>query len=165
MKQVAAIKALRSHLEDNVDAPFRTTGNEDEWPIPVVYVDDFTVEEITTNNSSLAGEVHNGDSIDRYHRHYFNLTLELMVRDNDDVGAWSILDELRASLRPLEDAPQRLHSHVSNFDLGPAGQVTHQFVEPKETEINQTIDLRSHEVRVESHADLIESINQQLNVQ
>lgn len=140
-----AIKTLVSHLSANLAVPVRVSGMTDERPVPVVLIEDFDLTDYTYHNSAYAGTATDpADNVDkRYRRYYYDLRFELVVRDADEVTAVSLLDSVRSALRTVRDDPQSFHVHLNELELRGADGFDHQFIEPTETELGQTVVLKS----------------------
>lgn len=148
MNPKEAIENIVATLDAGLSAPVRTSGLEGERPVPVVIVDDWTMQDLNLHNSGFAGTTDNVDvdgdgavEYTRWYRFYYEMRVELVARDSDDVGAHTLISNVQSVLRDCEVAPQTLHDHVNEVDLGTSGQLSYQFNEPKETEINQSFSL------------------------
>lgn len=150
MDATTAIETLVSHLSANLAVPVRVSGMEDERPVPVVLIEDWDITDYTHHNSALAGRaVDPEDDVEkRYFRFYYDMRVEIVVRHHDDVLAHRVLDSLREALMMVREDPLSFHPHLNTLKMRGAGGIHHQFIEPKETELEQAIVLQSfHEVK------------------
>jgi len=162
MDVTTAIETLVSHLSAALAVPVRVSGMEDERPVPVVLIEDWDITDHTLHNSAFAGQAVDpeDDAEKRYFRFYYDMRVELVVRHHDDVLAHRVLDSLRRELGMIREDPLSFHPHLNDLKLRGGGGIHHQFIEPKETELQQAIVLQSfHEVkRAMSQYDTIEDI-------
>lgn len=168
MDATTAIQSLVSHLSTRLAVPVRVSGMEDERPVPVVLIEDWDITDYTYHNTAFAGQaVDPDDGVEkRYFRFYYDMRVEIQVRHHDEVLAHRALDSLRAELSMIREEPWQVHQHLNTLKLRGAGGIHHQFIEPKETELEQAIVLRSfHEVkRSMSNYDTIDEIISDLNI-
>ncbi|UBF22386.1 SPP1 gp17-like tail completion protein [Haloarcula virus HCTV-15] len=162
MDVTTAIETLVSHLSARLAVPVRVSGMEDERPVPVVLIEDWDITDRTYHNSAFSGQaVDPEDGVEkRYHRFYYDMRVELVVRHHDDVLAHRVLDSLRRELAMVREEPYLFHDDLNDLKMRGSGGINHQFIEPKETELQQAIVLSSfHEVkRAISQYDTIEDI-------
>jgi hypothetical protein len=141
MQEVDLISTLQSHLDSALSEPIRTSGMEDERPVPVVIIDDWDTNDYNFNNSARAGEAigdFDGDGT-LEHEWYLNFSfrtrVEFLVRHSDEVDAVRLKDSVKAVLRLIRENPQQFHADLKQCRLGAGGNPTHQFTEPKEAEL------------------------------
>jgi hypothetical protein len=163
-----AITTLVTHLSDRLAVPVRVSGMQDERPVPLVLIEDFDLTDHTYHNSAYAGQAEDPNDGEEklYYRFYYDLRLEIVVKDSDEVGATSLLDSLRGAIRMLRENPQSFHPHLNEMQLRGADGFDHQFIEPTETELNQTIVLKAFTEAKEPLAgyDTIEDIVNQITL-
>jgi hypothetical protein len=160
MDEATLIQTLQSHLSGAFSEPVRTSGTEDEYPVPSIVLEDWTTEELSFHNSPFANEAvgdFDGDGSSEYER-YLNFDwrtrLEYVVTDDDDVAATRLKDSLVNSLRPFTDDAARLHADLKNARIRSHGSPSYQFTEPKETELNVSVVFRGDHTLVLTPADL-----------
>jgi hypothetical protein len=173
MKPTAAVSNIVQSLDSRLSVPVRTSGLEGERPVPSVILDDWTITDLQHHNDhrvggTLALDVDDDGATeyaDWYH-FYYDMRVELIARDADDVGAHTLLGEVQDALREFEAYPATIHDHVNTASTGTSGQLSYQFNEPKETEINQTFSLNSfHEIHVQPGEDVLESVQRTITTQ
>jgi hypothetical protein len=145
------LAVLTSELDSLLTVPVRTSGNTDERPIPIVSVDSYSLSNLNFHNSHYVGsELNNdGDETTRWLRFHYDARIDMTVKEDDDTQAHSLLSTLQSVLGLIVENPQiRLHEDVDWFKMKSSGEVTYQFREPQETELNQSVKLRSfHDVK------------------
>lgn len=142
MDETDLISGLVDYLDANLSAAVRTTGFEEERPLPVVVIDMWDTEDLHFHNSHFAGyELADTDMDDqqeyvRYYRYYFQTRVDFIVREDDEVEANQLMVQLKSLLRKLGRDPQQLNSDLNTAKVLGSGQPDHTFTEPKETEFN-----------------------------
>jgi hypothetical protein len=141
MDEEELITTLVSHLNSSVSVPIRTSGLEDERPVPVVIIDDWDTNDLNVHNSAFAGEASgdfNGDGSQEYERYLrfdFETRIEFLVRDSDEVDVTTLKDSVKNELRLISEYPQSFHESLKYCHLGAGGNPTFRFTEPKESEL------------------------------
>ncbi|WP_372611617.1 hypothetical protein [Halomonas sp.] len=145
MDTKTAIKTLVNHLKADMAVPVRVSGMEDERPVPVVLISDWDITDYTYHNTAFAGqEVDPTDDVEKqWYRFYYDMRIEITVRYSDEVAAHSLLDDLRSSLRMVGEDPLSFHEHLNDLMLRGSSGIDHQFLESTETELNQSIVLKT----------------------
>jgi hypothetical protein len=173
MNPTEAISSLSDVLDTRLAVPVRTSGLEGERPVPLVLIDDWQITELEFHNSGFAGQTRDVD-VDgdgetehaRWYRFYYDMRVDLEVRDSDDVGAHTLLGEVQSVLIDLKQAPrEHLHDHINTLSLGSSGNPTYQFAEPKETELRQSFSLRSFHQVSRTDFDTIQDVQTQFTTQ
>lgn len=171
MKPTEAISNIVDFIDANVSVPVRTSGMEGERPVPVVIVDDWEMNQLNHHNSNYVGETHNVDSdgdgateFTKWYRFYFNMRVELVVRDHDDVGVHDKLGSLQDALREAEIDPEVIDETINDFKLGTSGNPTYQYLEPTESELTQSLTLTAFHQVSRSDYDTIEDIQNNFNL-
>lgn len=144
------LEVLSGELAARMAVTVRTSGNTDERPVPAVIVDDYTLTNINHHNDHYIGSEYTGDTeTDRWYRFHYDARIDMVVRHDDDVQAHALLSALQSQLGLIVTNPQvHLHADVDAFKMGESGEISYQYREPQETELNQTVMLRSfHDVR------------------
>ncbi len=156
-----AISTFISALNSRIPPPVHTAGIQDSRPVPAVLIENMAIDEKNYHNSNHAGSEYdsNGNVTTEIFRHYYELRLELLVRDDDEVQAFDYLGQLKTALAEMGRDPQgTIHSHVNELNTGDSGEVSYQFYEPVETEINQSVVLTTFYESQNSNPDTIQSI-------
>jgi len=156
-----AIATFISAINSRIPPPVHTAGIEDSRPIPAVIVTDMAIDEKNYHNSHFAGEKYDdsGNVTTQVFRHYYDLRLELEVRDDDEVQAFDYLGQLQQALAEVgRDPCGRIHDHVNEVRVLGSGGVSYQFYEPTETEINQSVVLATFYESQEENPDTLQSI-------
>lgn len=146
------LQAMASALATAMTVPVRTSGTTDERPVPAVIVDDYALTNLNHHNDHYVGsefDATTGDESVRWYRFHYDARVELVVRHDDDVQAHALLSALQSQLGLYATNPQtHLHADIDTFEMGESGEISYQYREPQETELNQTVLLRSfHDVR------------------
>jgi len=135
---------------------------EDERPVPLVLIEDWNTTDYTWHNSQFAGQaVDPDDGVEkRYFRFYWSMRVDLLIRHHDDVQAHRLLDEVRKALIDVKRDPLAFHGELNALDLRGSGGIQHQFLESKETELQQSFRVTSfHEVKDDNYDTLEEIVN------
>jgi hypothetical protein len=156
-----AISTFISAVNSRIPPPVHTAGIENERPVPAVIIDGMSIEEQNHHNEDRVGAEYNsnGNVTKEIFRHYYDLRLELTVRDDDEVKAYDYLGQLQRALAELgRDPCNKLHEHVHEFDSLGSGGISYQFYEPVETEINQSVVLKTFYESYNSNPDVLTNI-------
>lgn len=143
------LKVLSGELAQRMAVSVRTSGNTDERPTPVVIVDNYALTNLNFHNDHYVGSEHSsGTETNRWYRFHYDARVDMVVRHNDDVQAHSLLSALQSQLALIATDPRtHLHDDIDSFEMGTSGEISYQYREPQETELNQTVTLRSfHDV-------------------
>lgn len=130
--------------------------------MPAVIIENATIEQKNYHNSHYAGSEYdgNGNVTAEIFRHYYELRLELVIRDNDEPQAFGYLGDVQKALSELgRDPGGKIHDHVNEVKSLGSGGVSYQFYEPTETEINQSVLLTTFYETENSDPDVIDSIS------
>lgn len=160
------LQALTGELAERLTVPVRTSGTTDERPVPSVIVDNYSIKNLNHHNDHYLDSEYDGKTeTDRWFRFHYDARIELVVRHDDDVQAHALLSALQQELGFIVVDPQtHLHADVDHFKMGSSGEISYQFREPQETELNQTVTARSfHDVR-KGDFDTIAEVQQSLTV-
>lgn len=155
-----AISTFISALNSRIPPPVHTAGIENSRPVPAVLIENIQLENKNYHNSNFVGnECDDSGSVSRkIYRHYYDLRLELLVRDDDETQAWDHLSQVQVALSDFSADPTLLDEDFREVkNLGSNG-VSYQFYEPTETEINQSVLLKTFYETDDSDVDAIESI-------
>jgi hypothetical protein len=171
MNPTEAVSKLVSYLDGNLSMPVRTGGMEGERPVPVVIVEDWEMNQLNHHNSQFVGDTYDVDSDDdgeteftKWYKFYYEMRVEIVVRDADDVGAHEKLGSLQSALRDVEIDHSKLHHTCNDFKLGTSGSPSYQYLEPTETELTQSLSLTAFHQVSRSDFDSIESIQETFNL-
>jgi len=135
MDETDLIESLQMHLAGALSVPVRTSGMDDERPVPVVIIEDWDTNDKNYNNSALAGEFGSGVNYERYLNFDFKTRVELLVRHSDEVDVSRLKERAKHELRMISENPQNFHPDLKSCHLGAGGNPTYQFLEPKEAEL------------------------------
>ena len=144
MRPKKVISTFIEALNSRIPPPVHTAGIDNARPVPAVVIEDMTIDNQKYHNSNYAGsEFDDQGNVDaRVYRHYYDVVLELTVREDDEVEAFDILGILQQALSHIEREPREaVHEHINKIESLGSGGVSYQFYEPTETEINQTVVL------------------------
>lgn len=171
MKPTEAVANIVGALDARLSVPVRTSGIDGERPVPVVMLEDWSIEELKHHNDHRVGNTRTIDVDDdgnnepaSWYHFYYDMRVELIVRSSDDVAAHQLLGQVQDIIREFEVNPDVIHNHVNTVSPGTSGRLSYQFNEPKETEINQTFSLNSfHELHLEPDGEPLEQIQETTN--
>jgi hypothetical protein len=135
MDEFELISTLQSNLSSALPVPAKTSGMDDERPVPVVIIDDWDTDEKSYHNSAFAGDEVTSDGYERYLNFDFTTRVEFLVRHSDEVDAVKLKDKVTNRLRLIGENPEQFHDGLKNCLLGDSGNPTYQFTEPKEAEL------------------------------
>lgn len=135
MNEFDLISTLQQKLDSTLSVPAKTSGMDDERPVPVVIIDDWDTSEESYHNSAFAGEEVTAEGYKKYLNFDFTTRVEFLVRDSDEVDVVKLKDKVTRLLRLIGENPQQFDSDLKNCILGDSGNPTYQFTEPKEAEL------------------------------
>jgi len=167
MEPTELINVLQSHLDTEVSAPVLVSGS-DKRPTPSVYIEDWTVDHLTSSASmnryltSLYDD--QGNETARVFRIPYECRVSLMVRDVGTVSASTLNDKVHKELFKLESRPSKLDSRVSEVELGNSVGVDHQFLNPSEDEFSLAVNITTSLTYADSDYDTIEAITQEIEI-
>jgi len=169
MDETELIKSLQSRLSDSFTEPVKTSGLEDERPVPSIIIDDWDTRDENFHNSAKAGEA-TGDFDDDgniEHEWYLNFDfstrVEFLIRHSDEVEVSRLKESLKQELRLIRQNPQEFHSALKQCRLGGGGNPSYVYTEPKEAEL--MVSARFHgdhtitRTASDTDNDLIEQVN------
>lgn len=162
----AAISNFISALNSRIPPPVHTAGIENSRPVPAVILENIDIDEKNYHNTHAAGKQYDnsGNVTSEVFRHYYDLRLELTVRDDDEVQAFNYLGAVKQALAVIGRDPQgTIHDHVNEVQSLGSGGVSYQFYEPAETEINQSVVLKTFYESETTAPDTLESIGTSYN--
>lgn len=141
MDETDLIKTLQTRLDSSLSVPVKTSGMEDERPVPVVIIDDWDTQDLNHHNSARAGST-KGDfdddgniELEWYLNFNFETRVELLVRHYDEVDVSKLKEKAKHELRLIRENPQNFHQDLKSCYLGRDGNPTYQLLEPKEAEL------------------------------
>lgn len=155
-----------SAANSRIPPPVHTAGIEDSRPVPAVIIEDMTIDEKNYHNSHYAGSEYDdaGNISAEIFRHYYDLRLEMVVKDDDETDAFDYLGDLQVALAELERDPRTtIHDHVNELNSGGSGGVSYQFYEPTETEISISVTLKTFYESTKQNPDVLENIGTEYN--
>lgn len=171
MKPTNAVKSITTELRSRLNVPVRTSGQTGDRPVPAVILDDWSIEEMNFHNTAFVGETDtldvDGDGSDefaRWFRFYYDMRVELVARDADDVGAHTLLGNVQDAMRAFQIDPSIIHDHVNTVEPGSSGNISYQFTQPKETELTQTMTLTTFHQVSQTNYDTIADVQETFNL-
>ena len=141
MDETELISTLQSHLAAGLSVPIRTSGMEDERPVPSVIIDDWDTRDKNFHNTAKSGEAYGDFDNDGTQEYEWYLTfdfvtrVEFLVRHYDEVKVNRLKDKVKQILRLIRENPLDLHDELKQCRLGGGGNPTNRFTEPKESEL------------------------------
>lgn len=161
MKPKKVISTFIEALNSRIPPPVHTAGIQDSRPVPAVLIEEMSIDEKNYHNSHYAGSEYDGSgNVQReVYRHYYDMQLELTIRDDDEVDAYDILGDVQVALGELEQDPGgKVHDDISDIRSEGSGGISYQFYEPLESEINQTVVLKTFYDSIEENPDVLTNI-------
>lgn len=156
-----AISTFISALNSRIPPPVHTAGIEGSRPVPAVLIENMTIDEQNFHNSNHAADEYdsNGNVISQTYRHHYDIRIELLVRDDDEVDAYDILGQVQRALSEISRNPRTaVHEDVREVKSLGSGGISYQFYEPTESEIKQSVVLKTFFDSTDSSPDVIENI-------
>lgn len=141
MDETELISTLQTHLANILTVPVRTSGLDDERPVPVVIIEEWDTNDFNFHNTAKAGEAYgdfDGDGVKEYEWYLnfsFRTRVELSIRHSDEVEVSRLKDTVKHELRLIRENPQQFHDNLKQCRLGGGGNPTYQFTEPTEAEL------------------------------
>lgn len=141
MDEAGLIKALNSHFSQQFSVPVRTSGMDNERPVPVIIIEDWNTRDMDFHNSAFSGEAvgdfdNDGNlEYERYLTFDWNTRVEFLIRHTDEVDVTELKGDVKDTLRLIGEYPQQFHDSVKRCNLGGGGNPTYQFTEPTESEL------------------------------
>lgn len=161
MKPKKVISTFIDALNSRIPPPVHTAGIQNSRPVPAVLIEEMSIDEKNYHNSHYAGsEYDNAGHVEReVYRHYYDMQIELTIRDDDEVDAYDILGDVQVALGELERDPGgKVHEDISEIRSEGSGGISYQFYEPLESEINQTVVLKTFYDSIEENPDVLTNI-------
>ena len=164
MKVTTAVSNLISHLTADVSAQVQIAGS-DGRPVPSVTVQDWTLKDLRGGTDDFRGVEFNDDGqvTAKVYRIPYEMRIELLITHNDSVAAHDLFADVRESLRDLEKEPRSLHADMRRANMRGGSGISHQFNEPTEHELNQSLMIEAVEVMKRKDVDYISDINNIIN--
>lgn len=161
MNPKEVVSTLINELDGRLATPVHTSGIEESRPVPAILVDGLDITNKNHHNSNYAGaEWNNGKITAEIYRHYYSVRIDLVVRHNDEIRAYDVLSGLQQALGAISVDPcNYLHNDVNSMEMLESGQISYQFYEPTETEINQSIVIETFYDSTHSDFEAIESVS------
>jgi hypothetical protein len=160
------IAAFISAIDSRIPPPVHTAGIQNSRPVPAVLIQNMTIDEKNYHNSYFAGSEYDdaGNVSKEIFRHYYDLRLELVVKDDDETQAFDYLGDLKQAIAEVgRDPCGIIHDHVNEVRSGGSGGMSYQFYEPTETEINQSVVLKTFYESTEENPDTLQNIGSEYN--
>lgn len=155
MDETTLKQEITGYLDAHLTVPVSTSGQEDQWPLPGVILDDWSFSDLVYHNTQRAGveftdvDSDGTDEPVEVFRFRYEARLDFICRSADEVEASQLKDAVKNdAFRRLQIDPQRLHNHVKWFRPIDSGDPGYTFREPKEAEEHVAATLESfHEFR------------------
>ena len=134
MEETELISTIQSHLATALTVPVRTSGMQNERPVPAVILDDWTTTDMNFHNSPLSGEAYgdfDGDGSKDYERYLtfdYETKVEFQVRHHDEVKVSELKDSLKHVIRMIRSDPLDFHNNVKQCRLAGGGKPTYRFI-------------------------------------
>lgn len=165
MEVTELISTVQSHLDSAISAPVLVSGSE-QRPVPAVLIEDWTVQQLEASMTRYETSLYDdqGNEEARVYKVPYDCRVSFMVRDVGEVGASELHDRLRKELFKAASRPHRLSSRISRVELNSGGGVNHQFVNPSESEFNQTATFTSSLLWTDTEWNTIEQFNNNFEI-
>jgi hypothetical protein len=140
MDETELIIKLQEHFSSVLDVPVKTGAMDDERPVPVAIIEDWTTTDFNFHNSPYAGEDSgdfDGDGVieqEEYLSFDYETQIEFLLRTSDEVDTSRLKADTKQELRLMSDSPQDFDESIKRISLGRDGSPTYTFTEPKESE-------------------------------
>jgi hypothetical protein len=141
MDETELITTLQSRLSSALSEPVRTSGMEDERPVPVVIIDDWNTTDKNFHNTARSGSAYgdfDGDGSKEYEWYLtfdFSTRVEIEVRHHDEVEVSRLKEQVKQELRLIRENPLNFHPDMKQCKLGSGGNPSYNYTEPKEAEL------------------------------
>lgn len=160
------IAQLQSHLDQRLaDVPVLVAGSESR-PVPAVLIENWnaTPLEGSVNDYLTSLYDESGDETARVYRLPYRLRVSFLVRENDTADASRLHDSLAHELFRIETRPERLDDKISQAQLRGGGQLSHQFINPVESELTLAQTYTTSRIYTDEEWDRIESISNDVSI-
>jgi len=167
MDETELISTIQSEISSVVNVPVKTSGLDDERPVPVVLIEDWDTQDKNFHNSPPAGDcvgdINNDGKkeYEKYHNFYFKTRVEFAVRHYDEVEVSRLKNKVKNKLRLIRDDPQGFHEGLKELALASGGNPTNRFTEPKEAELMLAARFHGDHTITVTGGDQIEALNEQ----
>lgn len=167
MELTKLIERIQSHLDSRLEDVAVLVSGSEARPLPAIIIEDVELMPMdgSMNNYHTSMYDENGNETDRVYRRPYDARASFLIRDDNTVASAELFDDLLYELRRLEDRPSRLSNRVSRVRVGSGGGVSHQFVNPAESEFTQSATFTSALVRADDSWETIENIEHDLNIE
>jgi hypothetical protein len=164
MDETELISSLQSHISSTLSVPVRTNALEDERPVPVIIIDDWSTEDFNFHNSAMAGDFlgdHDNDGKDEYERYLsfdYKTRVEFLVRHSDEVEVSRLKEKLKHEIRLIRENPFDFNDSLKQCLLRTDGAPSNTFVEPKEAELMLAVDFYADHVVTRTDFDQLNEV-------
>lgn len=171
MDETDLITGLQSHLATKFTVPVRTSGLENERPVPVILIEDWSTKDKNFHNSARAGEAtgdfDNDGTIEHewYLNFDFSTRVEFQIRHDDEVEVSKLKENVKQELRLIRENPMGFHEDLKQCRLGRDGSPTYQYTEPKEAELIVSARFHGDHTITRTPSDVAEAQIEQMNEQ
>lgn len=165
MEVTELISTIQTHLDNSMTPEVLVSGS-DERPIPGVLIEDWSVNQLEASTTRFITSLYDdqGNETARVYRVPYECRVSFMVREEGEVAGSELHDKLRKELFKLESRPFQLSNVVSSVKLNGGGGIDHQFVNPTESEFQQSATFTTSLVYEDSNFDSIETINTTIEI-
>lgn len=162
MDKTTLIETLQTYLDNNLTVEVQSEGAEENRPMPGVIFDGFTLRDLTFHNSHLAAvtETGAGSSDERWYRFHYTANLSWLVRDRTDYKASALHDQLRSLLEEVVLDRSIISEDLNEAKLAGGGGISHEFVENTESEMSQSLYVRTFDQRHKNDFDSLDEIRE-----
>jgi hypothetical protein len=160
MKTKEAIVTTLSHLDDQLNVEVGTSMAENQNPRPQVVLNDYSRNDERFHNTARRGNEFDddGNPVSTVYHKYYTLMLDFRVRARDEERGYSVTENLRGALLPLEERPNNLHEDIRELQITSSGGVNpHHNLESSEGTFNVSVELDTFE-RWSEVPDVLEAV-------
>jgi len=165
MEVTELISALQSHLDTQLSTEVLVSGS-DQRPVPGVIIEDWNATHMDGSLNNYLTSVYDdqGDEAARIYRIPYECRVSFMVRGSGELEGSQLHDKLKKELMRLSTRPSMLSNSISSVDLNGGGGISHQFVNPSESEFNQAATFTTSLILEDSDYENIEEVTTELDI-
>lgn len=160
MKTTEVISAVQNLLDIRLDDAQVLVAGAESRPVPSVVIEDWDVSHIQQSMTNYLSSLYDeqGKETARVYRIPYKLRVDFMAKHKNTVEGSRLYDDLKHELFRMASTPRILPSGVSQVELNGGGGVSHQFVNPTESEYTQTATFTAAQTYHDSSLSNIENI-------